>query len=78
MAIVVLGMCGTYLSDYLVNVNWFGDSTYTKTDYIGKVTVHVKWGARHYWYNFTVVAMIILSVARAVAKVYLIVEKEES
>lgn len=70
-----LAISGTYLSDYLISVNWFGDyTTDTRTTWGG----YQHWGARHYWYNWGVSLLFITSLARSVVKVVMIIEKEES
>ena len=52
----IVAILGTYLSDYLIKINWFGDTYYTNGA--------VKWGARHYWYNITCGSLIFVNLFR--------------
>ena len=49
---VAMGIGMSYLTEYLVDTNWFGDVVkirrYTNGDYGPE---YIKWGARHIWYN---------------------------
>lgn len=48
-----IGVVGTYISEYLSSINWFGDRG-------------SNWGPRHYWYNFLIAALFIVSLVRAI------------
>ncbi len=98
IGLLIIGVTGTYLSDYLNEVNWFGDVktgetkcfatgehshyNYGSKSFINKdgVCLYVynsieQWGARHYWYNFGVVILFVLSLARGLVKTIETVDK---
>lgn len=56
----VIGMGGTFFGDYLNSMNWFGDY------YVDgwNNTKVLKWGARHYWYNWGLATLTILQLVR--------------
>ena len=61
-----IGFIGTYLSDYFIEQNLFGDSG----------AAH--WGARHYWYNWGVFFLFLSNFIRAIFKVINVVNEEFS
>jgi hypothetical protein len=64
---VSAGICGTFLSDYLVSINWFGDAEVLDMNWsTGKKYTRIKWGARHYWYNWGVSLLFITSMVRGI------------
>lgn len=64
LLIVSMGMLGTYFSEYLTEINWFGD-IYTGRVYTdGKKVIH--WGARHYWYNWGMFFLFVSTFFRAI------------
>lgn len=65
LLIVSMGMLGTYFSEYLSEINWFGDIDTGKiyVDSGKKVTI---WGARHYWYNWGVGFLFVSTIIRAI------------
>ena len=68
ISIIVLtsiGLFGSYLSEYLIDINWFGDSTKT-IHIIGGSYERVIWGARHYWYNWGFTLLFITSIIRLI------------
>tara|TARA_B100000809_G_scaffold232426_1_gene248316 strand:+ start:356 stop:625 length:270 start_codon:yes stop_codon:yes gene_type:complete len=68
--LIGIGLMGTFLSDYLVSIDWFGDTSRTGKFWGSKeaYTIH-EWGARHYWYNWGVFFLFITALLRAVFKV---------
>lgn len=72
LVLSLIGIFGTYLSDYLIEINWFGDSKPYKTSCGNRVD----WGARHYWYNWGVSLLFITSLARAIAKIVNIIDND--
>ena len=64
LLLMCIGIGGTYLSDYLVEINWFGDGSEVYVNQFGKETV--EWGARHYWYNWGLTFLFVSTVLRAV------------
>jgi hypothetical protein len=76
--LMFLGIAGTYLSDYLSSINWFGDykNTYY-SDYKERNITETVWGARHYWYNWGISILFIVSVVRAITKVIMIIDNQE-
>ncbi len=63
--ITSMGMSVTYFSEYLIEINWFGDIDTGKVyvDNGKKVTI---WGARHYWYNWGVLFLFIATIFRSI------------
>jgi len=59
----LIGFFGTFLSDHLDSIGWFGDET---KDYMRGGVMHVEWGARHLWYVWTLVAIVLTQIARMV------------
>lgn len=60
-----IGMIGTFLSDYLVDLNWFNDYTEISNKYSKPFEDDI-WGARHYWYNITVSVLFVIQGIRIV------------
>ena len=71
IALIAIGMCGTFLSDYLISINWFGDYEVKHLNYwdSGKDVVIKHWGARHYWYNWGCFSLFITALVRGIVKV---------
>ena len=70
VVLVGIGLLGTFFSDYLISIKWFGD--YSKiTNYYDSEKTYIKhcWGARHYWYNWGVFLLFITATIRAVSKI---------
>jgi hypothetical protein len=72
LILMTIGVLGTYISDHLESIKWFGDSA----PYEGNYGTRVDWGARHYWYNWGVALLLIASLGRAAAQVVFIIEEE--
>jgi len=64
LLIVSMGMVGTFLSDYLIEINWFND-VYTGRVYSSGKKVII-WGIRHYWYNWGVFLLFIATIFRSI------------
>jgi hypothetical protein len=79
LSIIVLffiAVAGTYLSDYLLSINWFNDHIEIRNFYGGGGDYEYEvWGARHYWYNWSVGLLFLTSLARAVFSVVVISNK---
>ena len=74
---VLIGVSGTFLSDYLVSIDWFGDHSVTRfNSFYGKEVVDDYWGARHYWYNWGVFLLFSVSTIRGIVCVVFIIEKK--
>jgi len=58
-----IGFFGTFFSDYLESIGWFGD---VLTDRIRGGEPYIEWGARHNWYVCTLVIVFLVQVARLV------------
>lgn len=54
--LILLGISGTYLSDYLSSIDWFGDT-------------HSRWGARHYWYNIGTGVLFVITSLRCIVTI---------
>ena len=77
--LIGIGILGTFLSDFLTEINWFGDVVLTDDKFVYQAfggKSQVKWGARHYWYNWGCFLFAVLSVFRCIVTVYNIVESE--
>ena len=74
LIILALAILGTFLSDYLVNINWFGD--YTELRFKGKEYEYTSkcWGARHYSYNWGLFFLFLTTLARCIVSVIYTVE----
>jgi|TARA_R110000796_G_scaffold149308_1_gene266156 hypothetical protein len=73
LILMSIAILGTYLSDYLESIKWFGDSEpYTDE----RKRLSVDWGARHYWYNWGVALLFLTSLGRAVAQVVIIIDED--
>lgn len=77
LSLVIIGICGTYLSDYLIEINWFGDYTSLDLVYGGEKKLCKHWGARHYWYNWGVFLLMTVSVFRYIGEIINIGESKE-
>ena len=72
LIIGVIGFCWTYFGDYLQEINMFGDTVCNNTtehthDWSGYCKGNkVFWGARHYWYNWTLAIITTLQVIRLI------------
>lgn len=73
--ISVIGISGTFISDYLISINWFGD--YEELRYKGKEYEYLAkcWGVRHYWYNWSLSLLVLTSVLRLFINVITIVDE---
>lgn len=69
-----IGIAGTFLSDYLIKNNFFGDTS-TTHDYGYGLRTCYEWGVRHYWYNWIVSILFILQVIRTIVSTVEEVEK---
>lgn len=65
LLIVSMGMLGTYLSDYLIEINWFGDIDTNKVYVESGKRVPI-WGPRHYWYNWGSLVLFICTIIRSI------------
>lgn len=72
VVLIGIGMCGTFLSDYLISINWFGDYSDNTRGMDGRFN---HWGARHYWYNWGVFFLFVTALARCIVKVVDILEE---
>ena len=76
MLIFSIGIAGTYLSDYLISINWFGDADVYQFNWrSGNKERYTEWGARHYWYNWSVSISFVISIVRGIFSVNSISEK---
>ena len=70
---VVMGIGMSYLTEHLVDTNWFGDAIEIRHYTNGEEYEYYKWGMRHVWYNtglwltslatFTRVMVVIINIA---------------
>lgn len=60
----LIGIFGTFLSDYLISINWFGDY-YEYYEYLEKNVL--QYGARRHWYNWIVSIIFFIQVFRIIA-----------
>jgi len=58
-----IGFFGTFFSDYLESVGWFAD---TLTDRIRGGKPYIEWGARHCWYVWTLVFVVLIQIVRII------------
>ena len=65
LIITSMGMLGTYFSEYLIEINWFGDIDTGKV-YVDSGEKATIWGARHYWYNWGSLFLFICTIIRAI------------
>lgn len=72
--LILIGIAGTYLSDYLIDINWFGDSIETEY-FLGRSHEREVWGARHYWYNWGVFILFLATFIRLAFYIYLLIDK---
>ena len=58
-----IGFFGTFLSDYLADMGWFGDTIEKSVhgDWNNEI-----WGARHRWYVVTLVLLVVIQIVRIV------------
>ena len=54
----VTGFFGTFLSDYLVSIEGFGDFINSRGG--------MEWGARHMWYVWILVTLVLIQIVRIV------------
>ena len=74
--LLMIGIASTYLSDYLTSINWFGDyNEYKYSLYYEKYITYEYWGPRHYWYNWGLFILFILSIIRSIVRINEIYEK---
>ena len=66
LLICSIGICGTYLSDYLNDIGWFGDSFVYESRYGQKPMKYLEYGARHHWYNWACVLLVFTSICRTI------------
>jgi len=70
LALSIIGIFGTFFSDYLISINWFGDYDMVTKSYDGtEENVRREWGSRHYWYFWSILLLFSTSVARIVVVV---------
>ena len=68
--LITIGIAGTYLSDYLIEIKWFGDEKVNLyNNYSERYYEHNNWGARHYWYNFGVALFFLTSLSRSIVSI---------
>ena len=48
---VAMGIGMSYITEYLVDTNWFGDVIEIRRYSNGEEYEYYKWGIRHMWYN---------------------------
>ena len=72
LLLMLIGIGGTYLSDYLVSINWFGDSEPYETQW----GTSVDWGARHHWYNWGLGFLFMSALCRSIAHVIAVIDHE--
>lgn len=65
LLILSMGMLGTYFSEYLIEINWFGDIDTGKI-YVNSGKKVIIWGVRHYWYNWGVFFLFLSTIIRAI------------
>ncbi len=65
LLITSMGMLGTYLSEYLIEINWFGDID-TGRIYVESGKRVIIWGPRHYWYNWGMFVLFVCTVIRSI------------
>jgi len=58
-----IGFFGTFFSDYLDSIGWFGD---VLTDKIRSGEQYVEWGARHLWYVCTLIIVVLIQITRII------------
>ena len=57
----IIGILGSYFSDYLSTTGFFNDTISEKADEFGSFT---RWGARHMWYFWTVLVLFLIQIFR--------------
>ena len=77
LALILIGLSGTFLSDYLVSINWFDDFSKIESKYGGKEMEYFYWGTRHYWYNWGLFFLFLTAFGRSVANVVMIIEDKK-
>lgn len=76
LVLALIGVSGTYLSDCLNEIGWFGDKiTEHKHTYFSGSS-YIEWGARHYWYYWGVFLLFCTALGRAIANVVMIIEEK--
>ena len=67
LVLTIVGIAGTYLSDHLSSIGFFGDTPSNQN--AGGIDPYNNWGARHYWYFWAVTILCALQVIRIVITV---------
>jgi len=75
VALIIAGMFGTFLHEYLISINWFNDYTWVRTWYDGSTQEIFEWGARHYWYIALCCTLFVSGLIRII--IYIAVNVEE-
>ena len=63
----IIGILGTFMSDYLQQIGFFGDTLVRNAYYsemYGVVSKQYSWGMRHYWYAWTCGALVVIQIIR--------------
>ena len=78
LILLSIGIAGTFLSDYLTSIEWFGD--YEKEHkfwHSNNTYIEDHWGARHYWYNWGCFFLFLTALCRGVVKVVNIIDNDK-
>ncbi len=67
ISICTLGIFSTFLTDWIQNAGFFGDTLLEKPE-TGAMNYDrwYQWGPRHYWYSFMCWGLFILSIAKVI------------
>ena len=77
LVLTAIGLAGTFLSDYLISINWFGDYKEVKNYYGSEKTfINNVWGARHYWYNWGCGLLFLTGFFRCVCNIIKIADEQ--
>jgi hypothetical protein len=75
--ITLMGIGWSYLTDYLTEINWFGDSVETRSWSDGTEYEYEVYGIRHIWYNTGLWCTSLTMTVRVVALLVFISENED-
>jgi hypothetical protein len=62
-------MVGTFLSDYLIEINWFNDTKEIRKYSYGDEE-YISYGARHVWYNTGAILLFIATLIRSIVSCF--------